>query len=113
MPYNYWSPDWYTRLKSGESMQRTVVLKGYPHFPPGEYMFQFRYNGPSRNMEKENRELADGRYWIGPARSDVLVWRYNGTDDPQNKISSSRLYGKESWIMEKKLRFPPAGHQPE
>jgi len=79
--YDYWSPDWFTKIKSGHSIQRTVILKGYPHFPTGEYLFEFRYNGQIRGMEKEVREIEDGRYWLGPTRSNILVWNFKATDD--------------------------------
>ncbi len=73
---DYWSPDWYTKMPSGTSLQRTVILKGYPHFSEGEYMFQFRYGGQIRGMEKEVREATDGRYWLGPTRSNILIFNY-------------------------------------
>ena len=79
--YDYWSPDWFTKLKSNHSIQRTVILKGYPHFPTGEYLFQFNYNGQILCMEKDVREIVDGRYWLGPTRSNILVWNFKATDD--------------------------------
>jgi len=57
----YWSPDWYTKIKSGQSVQRTMVVKGYPYFTTDEYLFQFNFLGSWRNMEKEVREVANGR----------------------------------------------------
>lgn len=73
---DYWSSDWFTKLESGQSIQRTVLLKGYPYFPSGEYQFEFKYDSQRRGMEKENREIETGRYWIGPTRSNVLVWNF-------------------------------------
>lgn len=78
---DYWSPDWFTKLESGHSIQRTVMLKGYPYFPTGEYIFEFRYSGPVGGMEKESRERLDGRYWIGSTRSNILVWNYQANSD--------------------------------
>ena len=82
---DYWSPDWFTKLKNGHSIQRTVILKGYPYFPTGEYIFQFKYYGQILGMEKEAREVADGRYWLGPTRSNILVWNFNADEDTLNK----------------------------
>jgi len=78
---DYWSPDWFIKLKSGHSIKRTVSLKGYPYFPTGEYIFQFKYNGPRKEMEREVREIADGRYWLGPTRSNILVFNFKATDN--------------------------------
>jgi hypothetical protein len=78
---NDWSPEWFTKIKSGQSIKRTVILKGYPYFPTGEYLFQFNYNGQISSMEKDVRELTDGRYWLGPTRANILVWNFNATDN--------------------------------
>jgi len=101
--YDYWSPDWFIMLKSGRSIQRTVILKGYPHFPTGEYIFQFRYNGQIRAMEKEERELSDGRYWLGPTRSNVLVWNFKADDD--SLLAKNCVVGKYTHSPDKYLRI--------
>ena len=93
---DYWSPDWFTKLKSGHSIQRTVVLKGYPYFPTGEYIFQFMYDGQISGMEKEVRELADGRYWLGPTRSNILVMVWEAKDDSLSKRNVTRQHFEKS-----------------
>lgn len=93
---DYWSPEWFTKLKSGQSIRRTVVLKGYPYFPAGEYIFEFRYSGPMLGMEKDAREHEDSRYWVGPTRSNILVLVLDWDDEDEssmkiNNISHSQL----------------------
>lgn len=92
---DYWSPDWFIKLKSGQSTIRAVILKGYPYFPTGEYIFEFRYNGQSRGMEKEVRERTDGRYWLGPTRSNILVMVWKADNDFSNKKNDNRQYLKK------------------
>ena len=58
-----------------------MIVKGYPYLPTGEYIFQFKYNGPIIGMEKKVREIENGRYWLGPTRSNILVWNFKATDD--------------------------------
>jgi len=86
------SPDWFTKLKNGHSIQRTVILKGYPYFPTGEYIFQFKYSGQIRGMEKEVRELADGRYWLGPTRSNILVMVWEAEEDSSSRKNVTKKY---------------------
>lgn len=70
-PLRDWDPSWYVKLESGQSLTRTVRLRGYPYFPPGEYKIYFYYNGPRVN--KEDRYTADGRYWFGGIDSDYFT----------------------------------------
>ena len=100
---DYWSTDWFIKLESGHSIQRTVILKGYPHFPTGEYLFELRYNGQIRAMEKEERELSDGRYWLGPTRSNVLVWNFKADDD--SLLAKNCVVGKYTHSPDKYLRI--------
>ncbi|MFC1619845.1 hypothetical protein ACFL45_07860 [Candidatus Neomarinimicrobiota bacterium] len=66
-PREDWNPSWYVKLESGASLTRTVSLKGYPYFPPGEYAVRFPHSGP--RVYKDLRYTEDGRYWTG---GDVL-----------------------------------------
>lgn len=67
--------DWVTKINSGDSITRTVHLKGYSFFPPGIYycelFFQF-----GNKISKDLRVLPDGRYWIGQTVSDVIAIQY-------------------------------------
>lgn len=79
-PEDSWTYDWYTKLESGQSIQRTVSINGYPYFPSGEYMFEFSYYSTIIDMEKEVRELDDGRIWLGPTRSNTLIMELSNID---------------------------------
>lgn len=70
-PILRWEPEWFTKINSGESIEREIVLKGYERFPAGEYSCEFYYKGP-RKIEKEDRYTAEGRYWLGKIRSNTI-----------------------------------------
>lgn len=63
-PYDSWQADWFTLLAPGQAMERTLLLKGYPHIPAGVYSCNFRFSNPTR-IAKQQRYTATGRYWIG------------------------------------------------
>jgi hypothetical protein len=67
-----WDNGWYTLLKSGETIKRTIILKGYPFIPSGTYWIQGGYAGPKEGLEKNIRETQLGRYWIGYNLTDTL-----------------------------------------
>jgi|GEM_PF-4331329 len=57
---------WFSLLKSGESMTRTVILGGYPEILPDKYECSFIYHSPNtRKLSKGQFRQADGRFWIG------------------------------------------------
>lgn len=70
-PHDSWQPSWFTRIESGQSIQRTVTLRGYPSIPRGQYVCHLTYSGPKR-IEREHRNLTDGRYWIGEIESNLI-----------------------------------------
>jgi len=70
-PISDWT-EWYTRINSGETIEREVILRGYARIPAGEYSCDFYYRGPTK-IEKENRYTADGRYWLGKINSNTIV----------------------------------------
>jgi len=74
VPFSSWKPEWFVRLPSGASVQREVVVPGYPHIPQGSYTAAFLYNGPV-NIGRAQRTKTDGRYWIGPTTSSVYQFR--------------------------------------
>lgn len=71
-PFNSWKSEWFVRLRSRATIKRVISLSGYPYIPPGDYACEFQYSGPV-NIEQNQRLLADGRYWIGPAIPSVHV----------------------------------------
>jgi len=63
-PFDGWNPEWFSKMKSGSTMQRTVTLKGYPHIPGGTYNCSFKFSAPTK-IDKSNRVFSDARYWLG------------------------------------------------
>lgn len=70
-PFDSWQPEWFTKIRSGDSMQRTVQLRGYPRIPKGSYKCYLRFSHPTR-IAKEDRYTTGGRYWIGEITSDKI-----------------------------------------
>lgn len=68
-PYDSWNFEWFTLVKSNQSIERTILLKGYPHIPNGNYVGYINFSNPT-NISKENRYVAGGRILIGPIRSN-------------------------------------------
>ncbi len=108
---DYWSQEWFTKLESGHSIQRTVILKGYPYFPTGEYLFEFRFCGPVISMNKKIRELTDGRYWLGPTRSNILVWNFKATVDSLS--ARQQIVEKCNYFLDELLHVTPTQQQLE
>jgi len=75
-PYTgYWSPDWFMKISSMESVQRTITLKGYQKFSTGRYLVETRFNSPV-HMSKNDFESTDGRLWYGNTLSNYFIWEY-------------------------------------
>ena len=72
---DYWDPDWFVRINSGDSITRTVNLKGYSFFPSGIYYCELIFNS-IRKIPKDQRVLFDGRYWIGQTVSNLIAIQY-------------------------------------
>jgi hypothetical protein len=70
-PHDTWNLDWFTKLNSGDSISRTVSLRGYPHFPSGNYYCEVTYQC-IKKITPNQRILSDGRYWIGPTKSNLI-----------------------------------------
>jgi hypothetical protein len=62
---------WFTRLKPGESMTRTVAMNQLPRIVPGKYECTFSFGSPNFGhgftgfMTKAERQFPDGRIWLG------------------------------------------------
>jgi hypothetical protein len=59
---------------SHESLDRTVVLPGYPDLDIGVYRGRFTFSGPNR-ISKIDRTRADGRIWTGEVDSNTIEVR--------------------------------------
>jgi hypothetical protein len=67
-PTGRWEAGWFTGLGAGETINRTVVLTGYPVIPSGAYTCRFTYSGPGK-IQKTDRAMNDGTIWIGEVAS--------------------------------------------
>jgi hypothetical protein len=66
---------WFSLIKSGELMTRTVILDAYPEINPGKYKCVFWFNSPGLQFSKDQRDQFDSRVWMGriEAESDFKV----------------------------------------
>jgi hypothetical protein len=67
-----WDSNWYTLIKSGELIKRTVLLKGYPYIPNGTYTVKMQYSCPP-GIEKDIRITSSGRYLLGRNISNLIT----------------------------------------
>lgn len=72
-PFDSWEQEWFTTIKAGGSIQRTVQLKGYPKIPAGSYNCCLRFSNPPK-IEKADRYSSSARYWLGEITSDEIVY---------------------------------------
>lgn len=72
-PFTSWNASWFVRINSGKSIQRTIQLKGYQHVPSGTYSCSMKYANPPK-IDKEDRYLDDGRYWVGEIESPSITF---------------------------------------
>jgi len=71
-PYDRWDAAWFVKIGSGDSINRTVILRGYPHFPSDTYTCSFRFSGPSK-IARDDRFVQSGRYWIGLIETNPMT----------------------------------------
>lgn len=70
-PYDSWNFEWFTLIKSHQSIERTIQLRGYPHIPEGNYVGYMNFSNPFR-IAKTDRYVAGNRIWIGSIRTNDL-----------------------------------------
>jgi len=70
-PYYSWEMEWFTRIESNQQIEKTVLLRGYPHLPIDDYIAYFYFANPEL-IYKEDRYLLDGRLWLGEVESSIL-----------------------------------------
>ncbi|TAL61196.1 MAG: hypothetical protein EPN88_14975 [Bacteroidetes bacterium] len=75
IPNNPMNQDWFVKLKSGDSITRTVSLRGYAFFPSGTYSCETTYHCINK-ISQVQRTISDGRYWIGPTKSNLIYLQY-------------------------------------
>jgi len=64
---------WFSRLKKGEAMTRTVSMDALPRVFAGKYECEFAYRGYSGAVTKEQLQLRDGRIWLGRITATLTV----------------------------------------
>ena len=70
-PYDSWRPEWFVKIGSGSTIERTVLLKGYPQIPSGTYKCTLNFSNPNK-IEKSARKMRDGRYWLGDIDAEII-----------------------------------------
>jgi hypothetical protein len=83
-PISSYNLNWFTRVEAGKTLRRTIALSGYPHLPDGEYICQFIFNNPV-TIEIGNRNLSDGRIWIGFKQSEIIGFNLGDTTNQQRE----------------------------
>ena len=72
-----WSQSWFSRINSGESIERTITLKGYPRIPQLKYKCYFHFGTP-KQIEKSERMIDNTRIWIG--RIEIEDYEFDYTE---------------------------------
>ncbi len=70
-PFNSWKSEWFMKVGTGQSFTRTVRLDGYSQIAESTYTCAFFYGGPL-NIQKDERQLSDGRIWLGQVESSTF-----------------------------------------
>jgi hypothetical protein len=87
-PLGTYESTWFIKIMSGESINRMIILKGYPYLPEGEYFCNMDFNNPYC-ISKDERMLSDGRYWIGPTRTELF--EFNLVDSGKVNFQNIKL----------------------
>ena len=64
-PWDSWSPDWLSTIKSGESIQFTINYSVNSIIPPGNYYALFEFPGLTHGLTKDQLHLNNSRIWVG------------------------------------------------
>jgi len=70
-PYNSWDYNWFTLVKSKQSIERTIRLKGYPYLPYNRFKCFMSFANPA-TIPKNNRNINGTRIWIGKTTSKTI-----------------------------------------
>jgi hypothetical protein len=74
---SYFDIKWFTKLETGQSIRRTIILKGYRYIPYKNYYCQMLFSSPRTYVEKDRRIQKDGRIWIGPTTTNAIDITYD------------------------------------
>jgi hypothetical protein len=106
-PYYKWEPVWFTKLDSKKAVKRKIILKGYPKIPDGKYLCQYTYNGPFK-IDKVDRVLSDGRYWMGFTLSNYLEIKVKNGSVSEFKKVGTEMWNNNSYQVIRKDLFKKA-----
>lgn len=90
-PFDSYDSKWFTKIESGKTISRSVVLKGYPHLPSGLYYFKLNFGSPI-NISRQNRQLSDGRYWIGYTSSETIAYEIGQKSNQSARIRTASIH---------------------
>ncbi|MGE5365429.1 MAG: hypothetical protein ACM3SM_14955 [Bacteroidota bacterium] len=90
-PFDSYDSKWFTKIESGKTISRSVVLKGYPHLPSGLYYFKLNFGSPI-NISRQNRQLSDGRYWIGDTSSETMACEIGQKSNQSARIRTVSIH---------------------
>jgi len=69
IPWNSWSIDWLSELKSGDSMTFTIHYTPDAPLDPGEYQALFEFPGLVHAVARDQLFQGDARIWLGDVRA--------------------------------------------
>lgn len=96
LPLETFEHDWFIKIESKKAITRIISLKGYPYFPSGNYYCVLNYTSPN-SLYKKKLQLADGRYWVGPTRSEIVGFDWSNTSNANStdlRMQSSNMMHK-------------------
>jgi len=64
---------WFSRLKKGEAMTRTVSMDALPRIFAGKYECVFVYRGYPGRVSNDQLQLRDGRIWLGQITATLIA----------------------------------------
>ncbi len=94
------SPDkfeksWFSLLKSGQSMTRTITIDAYPEIPQGKYECSFAFHSPGTRFTKGQRAKFDHRVWMGQINTklNIDVTKNNTSSDVNEQVNAAKAIG--------------------
>jgi len=72
-PWDSVKREWLTLLEDGKKISRTLSYETYNYLDPGKYICNFTYPGAGYQVNKNERELAQGRIWLGEIATTLEI----------------------------------------